>query len=1113
LLHELSHGIKAGARSAFALTLLLAFMLCNTPSAFAQLVTGTIQGTVTSSQANKKLAGVQVTATAPSGRYTATTDPNGFFNISGVATDTYTVQFRLAGYETVTVSGLTVTQGQVANASTVLSTSLTQIGRTQARSTGGAFQPTQTTDTYNISTQQISTTLGKQGGTSETNLLASIPGASFDNSGYPVLRGGRENEEGFQYEGIDYTDAFTRQFINSLILNGAGNFQVTPGAGDASIGNVGTGAINIVAKRGTNPHFGQLEGDIMAGRYEHQLRGEYGWASPNGRYSDYASTVFARNAYNYGGGIDSPLNLGLYFTGRTMDQINDVTNNFVYKFGRDNSQSLQFFYDNTQFNLFFGLGSSGRRIPFPTNDALWLQTARGNTGIPTEQIQALVPFVYGQRSLTDTLPQGRRQALNGTQPGETFKLQYANNLNSTTFVTMKYYKVNAVTLFDRPNLANSVVYDDYAALQGGLRTGLSLDGTKQLTDKHLLGFGGKYEFLTPVFSQPSATGAFYNYGGFGNTLDAADFLPATGAPGTPPGYVCAYTSVYGVPCGYLFSQGFTGVSKGNGLFVVNGAGCPAASVSAPTNTNVCGPLPAAIPLPYADESTHTTRQDFAFYVKDTFSPTDRLKFDIGVRMDGTNWQRPACDINWCLPTSFTTQTGHNTCTAAFPCTYQFNYDADTVRPRVWQPRASFSWQFARNDQIRGTYGRSVQFAPIADTDVTQSDTAFNAFYHTPSHDPATGTAATFCGTSIFLGFADQRCPNYGRQLWWENATFGNGVPIQPLKPTTYNNYDVTYSHQFPHQLSVKITPFYTKAFNQVAQVAQPIVKNGVVVTDPVTGAPLLGPPVASNLGKNQTTGVEFFMTKEAAYGLSGSLSLTYQNEFSNVVPGSASEDFFPSIPPESLQLGNLYRVGFLSPFVGALAVQERTRTGWRINPVIYYNHGYPYGVGLLTAASVNGVPYNLPNTNVTNSSQLGGTTGATRYVDPRNPGSMFAPNIDATRGTPETAAAGGVLSASRIGPTQLTIEYTSPRNPKAGTFGALIQNVFNQLYAQPTLNGRYQPIATGIAGPYSGYSSSQPNPFFYGVRNFLGTVRGNQAYTISPTNQPRTVFFYYQLNL
>src|SRR5665213_2284277 len=514
-------------RTAAALIVLSALVGSSTMSAFAQTVTGTISGFVTSSQENMKLAGVTITAVAPSARYNAKTDQSGFFSINGVTPDTYTLTFAADGYEGFRLEGVTVVQGQIANASSVLNKSLVKIGRTGSRSTSGAFQPTQTTDQYNVGTQQISTVLGKSGGANEAALLASIPGASFDVNGFPVLRGGRETEEGFQFEGIDFTDAFTHQFVNSLILNGASNFQVTPGAGDASIGNVGTGAINIVAKRGTRPAFGQLEGDLRAGRYEHELRGEYGWASANGRFSEYASVFLDRNAYNYGGNGANPLLIGAYFTGRTSDSANDVVNNFVYKFGRDNSQSLQVFYDNTQFDLHFGYGTPATGLPFKDNDAQWLANGQANLGIASPFIQALLPFTYGQNSLTQRIGVGNeRKVINGNQPNETFKLQYSNSLDSSTFLTTKFYRVNAVALFDSPYNGNGVVNGDFAGLQGGQRTGIALDGTRQLGSQHLLGFGGKFEYLTPIFSSPSSTNAAFTYGGFGNSIETADFLPA-----------------------------------------------------------------------------------------------------------------------------------------------------------------------------------------------------------------------------------------------------------------------------------------------------------------------------------------------------------------------------------------------------------------------------------------------------------------------------------------------------------------------------------------------------------------------------------------------------------
>jgi hypothetical protein len=1090
LFNELTHCTKPALRNVLTCALALAFLLCSTPSAFAQTVTGTIQGTVTAGQANVKLAGVAVSAASPSGRYSATTDQNGFFTINGVTPDTYTVTFTRTGYETFGLQGVTVVQGGIANATTSLNQSnLTRIGRTQARSSAGAFQPAQTTDQYNVSTQQITTTLGKQGGNNEANLLAAIPGASFDSTGYPVLRGGREYEEGFQFEGIDYTDAFTHQFVNSLILNGAGNFQVQPGAGDASIGNAGTGAINVIAKRGTSPAFGQLEASILAGRFQHEARGEYGWASPNGRFSNYASLFFERDAYHYGAGGADPLLIGAYFNGRSSQYANDILNNFVYKFGRDNNQSLQFFYQNTEFNVHLGYGVPTGTLPFKDADPFTLAQA-GAFGLTAAQLQAIMPFTQGQRSLTDrigALGDGRT-SVSGTQPNETIKLQYSNNLNASTFLTAKFYRVNNVEQFDRAfNSTSTFPLGDEVSLQGGQRTGFGVDGTKQLGSKNLLGFGGKYEFLLPVFSFVSATVGPFTYAGFGNSLEAADFF----TPGSCPAF---YQNVIGngpASCGYVTN--YIPAYRQAGA-----AACPAGTLDTPA-------CPLAVQLPPGNDQTSASRQDWALYLKDTYSPTDRLKLDVGLRLDAVNWKYGDCSIYRCLPTAYSLDA------SGMPTNFQFNYDADTKRPRVLQPRAAISFQATRNDALRFSYGRSVQFPPMAVVENATIRQNFNTFNGIPSRDPLTGTQAMFCSAAVLINpaFQNAPCASYADQLYWENSTVVSGVPVTPLKPVTFNNFDFSYSHLFPHQVGMKITPFYYKTSNNVATTSQQLVQNGAPVFD-ANGNPVLGPSVNTNLGKTNASGVEFLITKEAAYGLSGSLSLTYQNVFSNVVPTSGSENFFPTIPPESLALGNLYRVGYLSPFVGALAFQERTRSGWRINPVIYYNHGYPYGSGLITAASVNGKPYNIPNTNISNPAQLGGAPGATRYVDPRNPGSLFNPNIDASRGTPETASAGGVLSAARFTPVQLTVEYQSPRNPRAGIFGVLVQNLFNQLYGEPTLNGRYQPVATGIAAPYSGYTA---NSQFTGQFNYPSFIGGNKAYLLSPNSVPRTVQFYYQINL
>ena len=81
-----------------------------------------------------------------------------------------------------------------------------------------------------------------------------------DSSGYPVIHGGREYEEDFEFEGIPYVDAYSNQFTNSLAIptGGVQLLQLTTGAGDASQPGGGTGAFNVVAKRGTYPGYAQV---------------------------------------------------------------------------------------------------------------------------------------------------------------------------------------------------------------------------------------------------------------------------------------------------------------------------------------------------------------------------------------------------------------------------------------------------------------------------------------------------------------------------------------------------------------------------------------------------------------------------------------------------------------------------------------------------------------------------------------------------------------------------------------------------------------------------------------------------------------------------------------
>jgi hypothetical protein len=191
-------------------------------------------------------------------------------------------------------------------------------------------------------------------------------------------------------------------------------------------------------------------------------------------------------------------------------------------------------------------------------------------------------------------------------------------------------------------------------------------------------------------------------------------------------------------------------------------------------------------------------------------------------------------------------------------------------------------------------------------------------------------------------------------------------------------------------------------------------------------------------------------------------------------------------------------------------VQYKSKGGLRINPQISYNKGYPQNPGSLTAVFLNGVPVNVPNTNVTGPSN-GLSPGA--FVDPANPGTIPKPNVLATLGTPTSASAGGILSHAQFS-TNLSIEF-SPPNTRS-TFGVQIFNVFDELYAKPSLNTDVQPVSTGVFGPQTGQLKSyqvQPATVVPYLAPIPSSEFGGLPYNIFYGNAPTSVLFYYQLKL
>jgi hypothetical protein len=1053
----------AGAVVALALT----GAFCS--SAALAGTSGVISGKVTSATSGAPLAGVQVSAVAPTGTFRTTTNANGFYSITGVSSDTYSVTFSLNGYDPLSEQGINVFADQTATVDGQMRASTKTLGREVVHGvTGGAYQPKQTVDTYTVTQAQINTIQGNAMNISETNLITSLPGAAADSSGYPTIRGGRENEEGFAFEGIPYTDAFTNQFTNTLATPGLGllSVQLTPGAGSAVFGNNGTGSLNLIAKRGSYPGYAQVQFANGGPDFFHGMNGEYGTGAPDGRWSAYVAFSGQNTGFRYGS--DAATSAQLLTFNQTKTEVDrELLGNFTYRFGRDNGKEVQLFVDDANHEFIGSYG--GNPFCFTSCDQEFQDFING-LGLGTLLTQSQFLQVTGldpyQTSPSEFLAQANRPPFTYYQPNHAYKFQFNDNIDASTFLTAMYYRTNAVTTFDFPS------WESFGGViqQGGFQSGVSADVTKQLGDKNLLKIGGTYAFLQPVYDQPDqGYGLFSTIVGGGDpsglgAFEYADFL-SPNDPNCPlgPG-----------GCGYLAQ------------FFPNG------TPRVPAN----------------EEASISTRQDMSLFIDDTFSPTSRLKINPGVRLDGANYRLPApgVDPTTCttlyLPSSFATPAP--TAPAGTCPTMTFNVTNAETQPRIVQPRLSASYEMGNNNSVRVSYGRSVEFPPLGQVDLYVPPWYYKAFAKIPSFDALNGGGAALCGITGF----QVPCVNYAEQLLWENQNTLEGVPLQPVKPELFDNYDFSYSHQFPRGFSAKLTPWYRRGYQATASVQTPRLGPGGVPLRNPDGSYQFNPPVVTNNGTNHATGVEFLVTREAPDGLSGQFTATYINEFSNVIPLSGSEDFFPSIPPASLQLGNLYRVGFISPFQTSLDLNYTTKSGWRFSPQFSYNVGYPNGTGIYTAAFINGVPYNIYNTNFSGSINTA-PNGTTRYVDPEDPGSLFNPHIDATRGTPEGSWAGGILGhPSTL--ANLTVEYSHMTH---ATVGFTVFNVFNSLYAGPSLNPYYQPVATGLAGPLSGQNPLAGPYGYLGNANYGSIIRGQNAYINAPNGQGRTYYVYYQTKL
>jgi hypothetical protein len=1059
-----------------AVVLTLAGLLASAPrfpAGAAGGEVGNVSGSVVDARSGTPLAGATIGLSAATGSFTARTDSAGFFALLGVTVDTYVLTISAQGYEGLTLPGVTVQGDQLlALGSVRLTRESRTIGHVVARTTSGAFQPAQTIDSYTLSGPRIIQTTGKAQTTDENALLLAVPGVTLANSGIPTIRGGAAREVGYQYDGVPFAEPYLSSNGSGGLFNGVGSVQVVEGAGDPTQGNVGSGIVNVIPKRGTSPAFGLLDVETGGPGFAHQAAFEYGVANARGTLSDYVAYNGQRFVPYYG---YTTTNVAAYlnYFGSSYQANDQFTNNLVYKFGKGDAQQLQLLYANISLQQWGNAGGLPQgRLPGNPNalayypydtlaQSYWIGIF-GRYGLSPQQYASNVGLGPGVPDTNVAITQPQVALSLQTR---LLKIEYDDRLGTNAYLALRYYNWEQLQYVDNqyslgPATGGSASNPSWS-VQGGPTSGMSLDLMRQAGSKLTITLNAQYDVVRPVWD---------GFGASGMTIALSSSASGADNPRDEPGPSLADW----LPGGYL-SKYFPG-------------GIP------------------RIPI-WGISYNKTFFQGWGTGIRFQYRPLQALRVDAGIRYEGQDqhWFGQLEQYGQGVPGNVQVVNGPYDVLSSF-------WQPDVLHPREWEPRVAVAYDMGASDALRLGYGRSAVFGNGAST-----GTPFNIYNVAPfmKVPPLPGFQCGIPSVKLFP------CQSYGEQLYWigdqvETPDAGNG------RPALYSNYDLSYSHQFRSGYGLRVTPFYKLGTN---------LPTFSLVTQLPGGGSIFS---IASFGFNRTTGAEASLTTpERPFGFSGFLSATYQNVLSTTPPLASDETALPFLTPATLALGDIYRAGYVTPFSIRTGGTYVTRSGFSATPVLQYGIGYPYSQGNLIAAQLGPNRYaNVPQVDfgaavpvLTGIGTIGGTALSTNYYDPAFSSSLLHPNVAASRGTPATAANGGYLSAANLH-VNLTLQYKRRPNTIGIQFLNAFGNAFNA--SVPAVNPFYQPVANGLAGPQTNYNVCKSQGF--------GTARGctewvprdtyafvNGAYLLTNGNftngltlaplQPMTVQLFFQHQL
>ena len=271
--------------------------------------TGSLSGTVIDAKTRAPIGGASVGASSPTQSASAKTDSRGHFTLISLLPDTYVIAISKQGYESFTLSGISVFADSALALDPVrLLPALRTIGAVSSRSPLDLVKPGTTNDVYSVdpATTAAASVAGGGGSlNSAYSALAVLPGLFVPPNQQGVnqtvyIRGGYYDQIGYEYDGVPVNRSFDNYPGHSAATIGQQELQLYTGGGGADANATGlAGFINQVAKSGTYPGYAIFSARVGDPTFYHDLSGEISGATSNRLFTYYVGTSGFNQAYRY----------------------------------------------------------------------------------------------------------------------------------------------------------------------------------------------------------------------------------------------------------------------------------------------------------------------------------------------------------------------------------------------------------------------------------------------------------------------------------------------------------------------------------------------------------------------------------------------------------------------------------------------------------------------------------------------------------------------------------------------------------------------------------------------------------------------------------------------